>query len=143
MPTVSRSIPLAMPMNWRKRSPLSDKLGTRSLRFSYPGGSNVPLIATPQAIELRYGAEAGIDRLIGFNLSIQQSATPTSFYMFESNTGWQYSFNFGGGNKGVYVLGNVETFPDEVNLTFSFSASPGSNVDLAFFNFEVVTFSLV
>lgn len=134
--------PLFMPMSWRKITPLHRKLGARAVRYNYPAGVGLPLTASPQTINTRYGAEAAIDRIIGFTFSIQTSAIASNFYLQENNTGWQFSFDFGG-NKGVFCQANIETLPDEVDLTWSFSANPNSNVYLAFYNFEVVPFELV
>src|SRR5271166_6076010 len=108
------------PLPWRKITPLHKQLGARAIRFVYTNGTGLPLTATPQTMFLRYGPDTGIDRIVGFNLSIANSATPTNFALNENATGWQFSFVYPG-SKGVYILGNVETLPDEVNLTWSFS----------------------
>ena len=130
------------PLPWRRITPLNKQLGPRSLRFNYPGGVGIPLLASPQTISLRYGPEVGIDRLIGFTLAIANTVTPTVFTLTENNTGWLYSFNYPG-NKGVFNLINIETLPDEASLTWTFTVNPSANVYLSFFNFEIVPFELV
>jgi len=125
------------PLPWRKVSPLHKQLGTRSLRFVYPGGNGAPVTATPQSLYLRYGPEAGIDRIIGFSVLLDKGADTPDLSINELATGWTFEHVFTA-NQGASVFGNVETLPDEVNLTFSFAAATTRNVYVSFFNFEVV-----
>jgi len=125
------------PLPWRKVSPLHKQLGARSLRFAYPGGNGAPVIATPQSLYLRYGPETGIDRIIGFSVMLGKGADAPELTMSELATGWLFDHVFTA-NQGASVFGNLETFPDEINLTFSFAAATTRNVYLAFYNFEIV-----
>jgi hypothetical protein len=75
-------------------------------------------------------------------LSIQTIAAASTFYMQEQNTGWQFSYAYGG-NKGAFVQGNIETLVDGINLTFGFSQTLATNVYLSFTNIELIPFELV
>jgi hypothetical protein len=141
MATYPNFVATAMPMTWRKITPLHKKLGARAIRFVYPSGVGLPLVASPALLNFRFGPEIAIDRIIGFTLAIQSVATASNFYVKELNTGWSFSYAYGG-SKGCYVKENIETLPDEISLSFSFSAALASDVYLSFFNFEVVPFEL-
>ncbi len=127
----------AVPLSWRKISPLHKQLGVRSARFVYPGGGGAPVLATPAIMNFRYGPEAGMDRIIGFSLLLGKGADTPEFTMSELATGWLFDHVFTAG-QGATVYGNIETLPDEINLSFSFAAATTRNVYLSFFNFEVV-----
>src|SRR5271154_6158102 len=118
-------MPIAIPLPWRKRLPLHQKLGVRAMRFYYPAGNNAPVGAANAAstLQLRYDPTTAIDRIIGFNFSVQQQNSAFTFQMQELNTFWQFSYTYSQ-NRGLFVAGNVETLPDEVNLQWYFSAAP-------------------
>jgi hypothetical protein len=130
-------LPQATPLPWRKITHLHRSLGPRALRFAYPGGVGMPLTASPATIATPYASSAGIDRIVGFTLSIAQTALATDFTMRELNTGWQFGYSYNGG-RSLFIMGNVETLPDMIDLQFSFDTQLASNVYLSFFNFEVV-----
>ena len=131
------AIATATPLSWRKITPLHRKLGARSLRFVYPAGANLPRVATPLTIAKEFTAGRDMDRFIGFCLSIAASPVPANFLMSDGFTGWQFSYYYPGA-KGIFIMGNVETLPEQSDLTVSFDAAVTGTVYLALFNFEVV-----
>lgn len=131
----------AVPLSWRKVAPLHRSYGARSLRYSFIGGNGMPLTASPLILNNKFTAGQIMDRIIGFNLSIQASAVSTNLYMQELNTGWQFSYTYPG-VKGVYIMGNIETLPDEINLSVAFDTQISGNIYLAFYNFEIVPMAI-
>jgi hypothetical protein len=126
------------PLPWRKKAPLHIKLGTRSLRAVYAASAVVPSPAAPATLNLRYDASTAIDRIIGFCLSVAPNNTAFQFLLQELNTGWFFAYTYGAANRGLFVKTNIETLPDEVSLSWSFSADPPAAIYMSFFNEEVV-----
>lgn len=137
MTTQAQIIPAATPIEWRKRTPLHEKLGPRAMRFFWPASAALPSPATPQLVTVAFDPSAAIDRVIGFYLSIASAAQPTEVLMSESLTNWQFSYTYPGG-KGVTVWGNMETLPGRMALSVSFSVDVPTPIYLSLFNYEVV-----
>lgn len=130
-PTVSMELP------WRKTTPLHRYLGVRAMRFNYGATATLPSVGTPQGLNLRYDASTGIDRIIGFTLAIGNAPTGANFLIQELNTGWFMSYSYQG-SKGVTICENIETFPDEVMLQWSFDQNIAAPVYMSFVNIEIV-----
>lgn len=132
--TVANDIGLRSPLGWRSISPLHRKLGSRAIRFTYPAGG-AP--TTAAVMKFRYDATTAMDRVVGFCISSAAGGTTGfSVTLNELNTGWQWASTVGG-TKPFYVKENIETFVDEVDLTWVFSAAPDVPIYMSFFNFEV------
>jgi len=133
---------LANPLPWRKITSLHHKLGARSIRYPYPTGHTLPVAATPDALSFLYNPAQAIDRIVGFTFSAGYSTTSITLVLRELNTGWQFTYA-SGGYKGVFVQNNMETLPDEANISWYFSASSyDAPLYLSFMNIELIPFQL-
>jgi len=137
MPFQAAIAPVAStPLPWRKSTPLHRKLGARALRVVYGASTVVPSPATPAGFNLRYDASTSVDRIIGFALSVQATATAFQFLLQELNTGWFLNYTYSS-NRGLLLKTNIETLPDEIAVQWSFSADPPVPIYMSFFNIEV------
>ena len=130
------------PLPWRRQTPLNKKLGVRSLRFVYPGGAGLPVTATPASLQLRYGPEIGLDRLIGYSFACDVVGTASQFYLKELNTGWFQVFNLPTTTR-LFVQGNLETLVDGCNLQwYCTNAVTPTSVYLSLMNIELAPWAL-
>jgi hypothetical protein len=125
------------PVPWRKVTPLHSKLGARAARLVYASGVNAPTTAAPLTINFRYGPEAAMDRIVGFNVMLGAGADSPELTISELATGWFFDRLFVAG-QGAMIYGNIETLPDMVDLKIAFAAATTRNVYISLFNFEVV-----
>jgi hypothetical protein len=131
---------MSAPLSWRKTTPLHNKLGSRAIRFPYALGAALPSPANPQIVNMRFEGVTAMDRIIGFNVAWTNtsSSSPCDFVMTEANTGWISALTYLGVGA-VRFSGNMETMPDEINLSFYWTAPlVGSVAYVSLFNNEVV-----
>jgi hypothetical protein len=137
MTTQNQLLPSAWPLTWRSITPWHKKLGARSTRWNFGPSAN-PVAAAPALVNFRYDA-ATMDRVIGFNVAWlnPSAATPCDFIMIENNTGWLKGYTYSG-TGAVQMEGNLETLPDEISLSFWWTAPLPATVFVSLFNNERV-----
>jgi hypothetical protein len=128
------------PLPWRHDTPLHAQMGSLSLRYKWSNVENLPMAATPLRVTMQYTADT-MDRIVGFYLGGDNNTVANLFNMVENNTGWRYHYLVASGSP-YMAQGNIETLPDQIDLTVWFNNEAAANLYLAFYNFEVVPSTL-
>lgn len=132
---------ISFPLPWRKITPLHRSMGTRAIRYLYQASVTKPIAATPQTVNFRYDASTGMDRIIGFTMSIMSGNAACEFVIQELNTGWFLDYSLPG-TTAAFISGIIETLPDEVNLEFYWSVAQTVQCYVSFQNVDAVPVSL-